>query len=129
MRACSFSVCAFSGENGLVDVDLACCAFSDSGVLMDAAYHSNPSALSGAIRHCGNNSTGSFAPTDESEIVHAYPALLPPDCCVLFFTLAGTRNKLDECAALTVTVHSKDQKKDKVSSCRVLMHYTVTRHY
>lgn len=120
-RPCSVSLCAFPGDRGTIDVDLACCAFSDSGSLMDAAYHSTPSAMAGAVRHCGNNPSGSLTASEDSEIVHVYPALLPQECCVLFFTLSTTQNKLEDCVALTLTVHSKDRKKDKVPACHLLI--------
>ena len=114
----SFAVAAFGGEGKSVNVDLACCAFSDSGKYIDAAHCVQPSMLQGAVRHCGDNPVGATAADQDTEIVHVYPALVPEDCCLLMFIITG--ELLPDCEALTVTSYAKERKKGKVctsSSC------------
>lgn len=86
--------------------------FGSDGSLVDAAYYGNPSALNGALRHCGSNPVGSVHPDDESEIIHAYPALIPEHCDIMVFVVGGER--LSSCSTVTLTVHSKERKKAKV---------------
>jgi stress response protein SCP2 len=93
-------------------VDLACCAFSDEGQLIDAAYHSQTSALGGAVRHCGDNALGARWPTEDSEVIHVVPALVPEHCCLLMFTLSS--EDLHHCEALVVTCYAKERGKEKV---------------
>jgi stress response protein SCP2 len=101
-----------------VDVDLACALFSTSGSIIDVAYHGNASALGGAIRHCGNNPVGSSHADDDSEVIHAFPALVPEDCCIMIFTVGG--HNIQSCNSLSMTCYTKERKKAKVSLFRIL---------
>ena len=111
----SFAVAACGGDRS-VDVDLSCSAFSKHGNFMEAAFHSCPSILSGSVRHCGDNPTGSTSPDHDSEIVHVYPALIPEECCLLMFTVTGD---LSSSSTLAVSCYAKEKKKSKVRRPRI----------
>lgn len=110
--SCSIGLAACPHEGNAVDIDLSGAMFASDGRLLDAAYYGNPSALGGAIRHCGSNPMGSMHPDEESEIIHAFPALIPEDCCIMIFVVGG--EQVSSCSSLTVTVHAKERKKGKV---------------
>lgn len=86
--------------------------FGSDGRLLDASYFGNPSALDGAIRHCGSNPIGAMHPDEESEIIHAFPALIPEECSIMVFVVGG--EQVSSCGTLTLTVHAKERKKGKV---------------
>ena len=110
--SCSIGLAACPHEGNAADIDLSGAMFASDGRLLDAAYYGNPSALGGAIRHCGSNPMGSMHPDEESEIIHAFPALIPEDCCIMIFVVGG--EQVSSCSSLTVTVHAKERKKGKV---------------
>lgn len=95
-----------------MDIDLACALFSTQGALLDVAYHASPSALGGSVRHCGSNPVGASHGDEDSEIVHAFPALVPAECCLMVFTASGIN--IHGCSTLSMTVHAKERKKAKV---------------
>ena len=119
--ACSIGLCACPPEGSTIDVDLSGIMFASDGTLLDASYYGNPSALDGALRHCGTNTVGSVHQDDESEVIHAFPALIPEQCCIMVFVVGG--EQVSSCSTLTLTVHSKERKKGKVrhSLCKALV--------
>ena len=96
-----------------MDADLSCALFSTQGALLDAAYHASPSALGGCVRHCGSNPVGASNADEDSEVIHAFPALVPEQCCLMVFTAGGIG--IQSCSSLSMTVHAKERKKAKVS--------------
>lgn len=110
---CSIGLSACPNEQDIVDVDLSCALFSTQGVLLDAAYHASPSALGGCVRHCGSNPVGASNADEDSEVIHAFPALVPEQCCLMVFTAGGIN--IQRCNTLSMTVHAKERKKAKVS--------------
>eukprot|EP00892_Ulva_mutabilis_P001149 jgi/Ulvmu1/11034/UM007_0215.1 len=119
IRAEKFSIglCACPAEgNSTISVDLSGVMFASDGRLVDAVYYGNPSAANGALRHCGSNPVGSTHPDDESEIIHAFPALIPEDCDILVFVVGG--EQVSSCSTLSLAVHAKERKKGKEAVVR-----------
>ena len=112
---CSFGLGFAPPEDKNLDIDLSCVMYSKEGAVIDCAYHCNYSALDGAVRHNGDNQSGSKS--GDAEVIHMYPGLVAEECCLMMLFVSG--EQLNECTSLELTTYAKEAKKPKVcdASC------------